>query len=97
MVCAARWPIHPPAYHLHVPELVAHADDFLSLPSHVVADEDLVALVRPILRTDLDSPRPNCYWEGPQLRCPVTVFADNFRSHFFLHGCRMCWRRSGPW
>lgn len=32
---------------------MAHADDFLSLPSHVVADEDLVALVRPILRTDL--------------------------------------------
>lgn len=32
--------IHPPAYHLDAPESVAHADDFLSLPSRIVADED---------------------------------------------------------
>ena len=38
-MCRSSWPM---------------PNDFLSLPSHLVADEDLVALVRPILRTDLD-------------------------------------------
>ncbi len=51
------------------------ADDFLSLPWHIVADEDLVALVRPILRRFGTHRNLTVTGKGPQRRCPVTVFA----------------------
>jgi len=74
MVGPARWPVRPAVHHLDTPQLMAHAD-FLGLPSDIVADEELLALVLPTLRADLELTEAYRYRKGPPLRCPVTVFA----------------------
>jgi surfactin synthase thioesterase subunit len=75
MVAPQRWPVNPPLHQLPVSELIARAEDFLGLPPEMTADEDVLDLLLPPLRADLELAETYRYRPGPPLHCPVAALA----------------------
>lgn len=75
MVAPPRWPVNPPVHHLPPDQLVVQATRFLELPPDLAAEEDVLALLLPTLRTDLELAETYRYRPGPPLRCPVVALA----------------------
>jgi medium-chain acyl-[acyl-carrier-protein] hydrolase len=75
MVAPARWPSHPPSYGLDTAELVARAEELFGLSPEIAADEDVLALLLPVLRADLEVAETYRYAPEAPLECPVVVLA----------------------
>jgi surfactin synthase thioesterase subunit len=65
----------PPAHELATAELVARAEELFGLVPEIVGDEEVLALLLPVLRADLEVTETYRYAPGPPLTCQVAAFA----------------------
>jgi medium-chain acyl-[acyl-carrier-protein] hydrolase len=75
MVAPANWPVRPPTHRLDTAQLVARAEELFGLAREITGDEDVLALLLPVLRADLEVAETYRYRPGRRLACPVTVLA----------------------
>jgi medium-chain acyl-[acyl-carrier-protein] hydrolase len=64
----------PPTYDLPQPEFIEELRRLQGTPKEVLEDPELMSILGPILRADLEICETHEYAPGPPLECPITAF-----------------------